>query len=224
MPLKEGRRVSLSRGTFLQILGLSGDAAPDAIKVAFRKVIKKTHPDLTGNQKDHERFIRLRHAYEYYIEAALKRPPQTEQILVSESRIRYSLNMVELARARLLQKKFRKKDLLFHVGHDIEITLHDEEIGKNVIIPLQTVVRIRCVCDGMVGTCRVCKGSGWRRGNHRLYIKLGHKIKLGKPFQLRLSKIKLPPFVSFTRSSLMIMPRKATKRLMDQRHLASRPA
>ena len=49
---------------YCETLGVSLDASPDAIKIAYRRKAKRYHPDLNDEPDAHEKFLEVQEAYE----------------------------------------------------------------------------------------------------------------------------------------------------------------
>ena len=59
---------------YYEILGISKDADQEEIKLAFRKLAKKYHPDLNHKDKNaKEKFIKLKEAYDTLIDPVKRR-------------------------------------------------------------------------------------------------------------------------------------------------------
>jgi len=62
------RRVSAPVAKALRRLGLSTDASPNEVKIRYKELAKRFHPDLNGGNKDaEERLKRINEAYSYLL-------------------------------------------------------------------------------------------------------------------------------------------------------------
>jgi hypothetical protein len=68
----------MSRAYYTSILGLRPEANEAEVKSAFRRLVKKYHPDINPSPKAQERFIELKKAYDYLLEYPYS-PGQTTQ-------------------------------------------------------------------------------------------------------------------------------------------------
>ena len=50
------------------MLGVTSDATPTEIKVAYRTLVRKLHPDVSSNPQDTEKFKELKDVYEILID------------------------------------------------------------------------------------------------------------------------------------------------------------
>jgi len=53
-----------ARKNFYRILGVKSSSSPEEIKSAYRKLVRRTHPDLEGGKGGTEEFKRVKEAYE----------------------------------------------------------------------------------------------------------------------------------------------------------------
>lgn len=58
----------MSRAYYASILGVSPNAGEAEIKAAFRKLVKKFHPDVNPEPFARERFLELKKAYDYLLD------------------------------------------------------------------------------------------------------------------------------------------------------------
>lgn len=63
---------------YLEILGLAPGATEQDIKIAYRKLAKKYHPDISKNQQAKQQFIKITEAYKFLTEVGPK--PNHEQV------------------------------------------------------------------------------------------------------------------------------------------------
>ncbi|HPB83891.1 MAG TPA: DnaJ domain-containing protein, partial [Spirochaetota bacterium] len=49
---------------YYRILGIAHSSAAGEVKTAFRKLARETHPDLSGDPRNYERFVLIREAYD----------------------------------------------------------------------------------------------------------------------------------------------------------------
>lgn len=61
----------------LEILGLRQGASQADIKQAYRKLVRKYHPDVNSSPDAHHRFLQIQHAYERLTQPGPKRSPTT---------------------------------------------------------------------------------------------------------------------------------------------------
>lgn len=67
-PRAQQKRVSGPVAKALRRLGLSNDATPQQIKIRYKELAKRFHPDLNGGNKDaEERLKRINEAYSYLL-------------------------------------------------------------------------------------------------------------------------------------------------------------
>ncbi len=57
----------MNRRNFFKVLNIQETATEEEIKNAYRKLVKKYHPDLSGNKKSSDRFLEINHAYKNLI-------------------------------------------------------------------------------------------------------------------------------------------------------------
>ncbi len=64
VPTRQARRSDKTMKDFYTILGVSPDATPDEVKRAYRKLARKTHPDLATGPEAEEAFKEINAAYD----------------------------------------------------------------------------------------------------------------------------------------------------------------
>ncbi|NPA52195.1 MAG: DnaJ domain-containing protein [Aquificae bacterium] len=142
---------------FYKLLGIPKDATSKQIKVAYRNLAKKYHPDI--NKSDDEKFKMITQAYKTLID------PEKRKIydkkLYQNSKIKSSL---EKTLEKILLSKHIKKDIY----KTLTLSLEEAYTGTNKNIRYKRVERCKN-CEG-TGITRNSKLSNCPRCKNRGYI------------------------------------------------------
>ena len=136
---------------FYQLLGVSRDATPKEIKKAFRTLSLKYHPDRNpGDEKAHEKYIRINRAHEVLTD------PEKKEIydIYGEEGLSKEFNLQQRGKERGPDNRL-----------DLYVDLEDLYNGLSKTIDIEKNV-ICSHCHGTGGKlgkthqCPVCKGRG----------------------------------------------------------------
>jgi DnaJ-class molecular chaperone len=191
------------------ILGVPMDAAPEAIRSAFRKQARRYHPDRGGPARARA-FREASEAYEvlsdpvsrerYDREVQRNTPPQTEPLVSDPVPItgrpesvrpsfealfeRLSRNFTGIGRP----KAEREEPLHF------ELILSPDEAERGIRIPFQVPILTGCPrCRGRghsgVFPCDACEGAGRIVDNRTLEVRVPARVRDGTVIEVSLSRL-----------------------------------
>ena len=205
---------------YYAILGLAFGAPRARVRTAWRKKAKAHHPDTATDSATSEMFPMLRAAYEVlsnektraiydseYAHRLLGARPDQRLPVVPSGRIRYAMNMADLARSGLLQSKFRYRDRLFHMKHNIEARLTARERETGAILSIELPARKPCdACadEAPRWMCPVCGGSRWAVKSQPVLMTLPAGSKPGDRIEVDLSRMRPGRLTHFTLKKFII--------------------
>ena len=197
---------------YYDILGIPGDAKPDEIKAAYRKLARQYHPDM-GECKECEPFIEIQEAYETLSNLQKKKEYDRKMRRSELPELRPSL----FKRPR----NFTKTPVYSHPSHDfweefnnifshfaresfhyerhkleLELILNTLEARSGGSIPVNIPFAQRCpYCQGTGEIwwflCDRCGGSGKITFEKSLIIKIPPNVKTGETLHYHLDSIGL---------------------------------
>ncbi len=170
-------------------MGISRDADLAEIKLAYRRLVRRLHPDVCGrNMKNIKRFLEIKDAYAFLSKKRLKAARVVEPPPGERPRVCPSCSGEELKDGAFVFKKVDARECLFGAETEVEITDGEEfcpgckGLGKTVpkhprpcpvcsgsgfkFIPWSGE-ELKVVCNSCNGTgsmctvaCSVCRGRG----------------------------------------------------------------
>jgi DnaJ-class molecular chaperone len=197
------------------VLGVNRGADPKKIKDAYRTVVKRYHPDLSGNLSTTEHFLEVKEAYETLSNEGKRRRYDVELAREgSELRNRRVHEIVRERRSRVEgiesllsraddffsgflpgffdveKRKIGEKDLYF------EATLTPREAAEGGLFPVTVpVLEIcpRCRPTGMLESffCPVCGGYGRVQSRREFSLSIPPGVKHGAEITLSMEDIGL---------------------------------
>jgi molecular chaperone DnaJ len=198
------------------VLGVSKGADLDKIKKAYRTVVKKHHPDVTGSQESKKRFLEIREAYET-LSDEIKRRQYDEELERKGSPLRVT-NVREIIDARTTRLDemesafssfvddffegflpgFFDRDNRASKGKDLyfEAILSPEEAAHGGLCPVRIPVLEPCpVCrkSGLLDHffCPTCNGYGRIRAEREFSLSIPPNVTHGTEIKLSLEDIGL---------------------------------
>ena len=173
---------------YYQILGVSRDASPAAIKRAYRRLAKKYHPDLATEAAVPE-FQELQNAFETLADTE-RRQRYDETLGRSERNDPLSWSFVRSPAAGDLRRPFQPSSL------SGEILLSREEAAAGGVLPLEVPVSATCqACDGTGGAvfdCERCQGEGKISRRLPVPVRIPPGVRNGEVFQVATDDPTLP--------------------------------
>jgi DnaJ-class molecular chaperone len=203
---------------FYAIFNLPYDATEEDIKSAFRSLIKRYHPDLSGSHSEQnaekiEIIIRGYHllidedARRDYDRALFRsRDPRSGALpVVPKKRIKYSASLSELLRARLNPRRMKRRDILYNIGQDVEILITPTEAKRGAVAFVDLPSRMYCpLCMGGRGDCYLCQGMGRINTSSQLEVSIPPHVDDSTFIDVNLLNIKPDRFTTFTVRNLRI--------------------
>ncbi len=200
---------------YYELLGVKHDAGREAVKTAFRILIKQYHPD-TGGEGEIEFLDRIirgyrilsdtaqKSEYDRFLHEIGKRTPP-EPTTVPKKRIRYSASLKEMLKIRLLPKGLKRKDILYHLGQDIEILVTEDELRNGARAYVELPSRMPCpLCMGQTPDCHFCHGVGRIHTTSHLEVSIPPGT-IGDTFiDVDLMKVRPDRFTSFRARGIRI--------------------
>jgi DnaJ-class molecular chaperone len=197
------------------VLGVSRGADVNKIKKAYRKVVKKLHPDIISSTKEsEEKFLEAREAYETLCEAG-KRQQYDEELLREGSSLRITKvpDVIESRRSLYddMDKAFSSVDDFFEgflpgffdlargrKDKDLyyEMILSPSEAVEGGLFPITVPVIEPCPKCGKTGYwedffCPVCLGYGRIRTERAFSLSVPPNIRQGAEITLSMEDIGL---------------------------------
>lgn len=197
------------------ILGVSRDAALVKIKRAYRRAVKRYHPDVTGLREGAEKFKKIKEAYEtlqdeekrksYDEELARERSPFRITEVPSLVKRRTSLfDEIDTFSSRaddffsgFLPGFFdRGKEKRIEKDLYLDLTLSSREAAEGGLFPITVPVIERCPRCSRSGfwddfICPLCKGCGRIRSEREFGLSVPPRVKHGTEIKLSMEDIGL---------------------------------
>ena len=195
------------------ILGISRGADQKKIQEAYRKIVKKYHPDATGKQESSERFREIREAYETLSDERQRRE-YDEKLANQKSELRIS-RVPEIIERRI--SLFDQMDDFFSSVDDfysgflpgffdrgwgrgkslyLELILTPREASQGGLFPITVPVVEDCPNCSKVGLweeffCPVCHGYGRVRSKRQFSLSVPPRVSHGTEIRLSMEDIGL---------------------------------
>lgn len=205
---------------FYVVLGISRDADLDQIKRAYRKLVKRYHPDTSPQQPD--KFLEVQRAYETlrdehsrraHDRATRKRTDDTGQPVVVHTRggpvarrrgtapipedVRELCSTVDEFFAGWIPGLFTGGHTARHKDLYVELILDPAEAAAGGLFPLRVPAEAICTDCGGTGTraglaCTVCRATGRTVTYHPIEVSVPPGVADGTSRRLALDDIGLP--------------------------------
>jgi len=203
---------------FYELFNIPFHANRDEIRSAFCNLVKIYHPDISHKNTELERkkidiIIRgykiltdekLRDDYNRHL-IEESRVNEEGYVYLPNKRIKYSFSLKDLLMNRLLNKRMKRKDLIFNLGQDVEIFITPDEMRRGAISYIELPSRMQCpLCYGGNPSCHICYGLGRISSTSHLEIKIPPYTADSTTFDVDLMSIKPDIFTSFTMKNLRI--------------------
>lgn len=203
---------------YYAVLHIPYQAKKEMIRTAFCNLIKLYHPDVSGKTTEKEKRItnmlidgykvlsddKLRKEYNRELFSRLKFSKKG-YVYVPRSRVKYSYSLKDLLYSRLLGKKQKHKDRLYHIGQDVEIFVTPQELSTGAIAVIELPARTSCyVCYGENRECHACRGVGRIPSAAHLEVEISPGTKDGTVVDVDLMKMSPDRFTTFTMKSLRV--------------------
>lgn len=203
---------------YYSIFNISYDASPDAIKTAFRDLVKKYHPDTseTFTNSSTEKINLIIRGYKILSDESSRRDYDRHLFqhqnseagrmpIISKKRIKYSTSLSDLLKAKLRPHKMKRKDILDNFGQDIEISITQVESKRGAIAYIELPARMQCpLCRGEDTHCSLCRGIGRVHTTSQLEVKIPPHVDNSTTIDVDLSQLKPAPLTNFSIKNLRI--------------------
>ncbi|MDH5680105.1 MAG: DnaJ domain-containing protein [Spirochaetota bacterium] len=161
--------------SYYDILNVPYTASTDDIKMAFRKLAKRYHPDVSLSGEDDRKLQLILEAYNILGDEELKKNYDRVffkdyvrfksgwgYIKLPRTRIEYAGSLRNLASTGMLaRKQMKRRQRLANFGYDVSITLSELENRRGVAIRIPLPAKGVCdVCYGSETSCYACDGLG----------------------------------------------------------------
>jgi molecular chaperone DnaJ len=168
---------------FYEILGIPRNADEDAIKSAYRRLVKRLHPDVSGNEPN-DAFREVQSAFETLsdlerrrrYDATLSRPQARPAGRRVDRACLDTRGLIEWGREGALG----------------EILLTPDEAAAGGLLPLDIPLHLACpTCSGFGGflsACPMCQGDGEIERRVPCVLELPPGVRDGTVFQIRLER------------------------------------
>ena len=197
---------------YYKILGVAEFESAENIKIAYRKLVRKFHPDIAGNSQENIlRFKEITEAYEIlsnqikkneydrakrFYDYAKKQEPKQENVNNSTNpqskQKNFGFNWDDFLGKKNRQNSFKSQDVKLpkkgkDIYSDIEISIFEAFSGTNKIINmLETNICPNCNGRKFVngGKCPKCNGKGEFSNYKKFNVKIPANIKNGSKIRL----------------------------------------
>ena len=200
---------------YYDLLGVDHAAGKDLVRDAFRRLIKLHLPD-RGGSLDLEILdqiirgyrvlsdINLKSEYDRLLDELGKRePPEPTQI--PKKRILYSASLKEMLKIRLLPKGMNRKDILYHLGQDIEILVTENDLRNGAKAYVELPSRMPCpLCYGREQECHVCRGVGRIHTTSHLEVSIPAGTRPDTTIDVDLMKVRPDRLTTFRAKGIRI--------------------
>ncbi len=168
---------------YYEILGIPRNADEAAIKSAYRRLVKRLHPDVSGGDSNDD-FREVQRAFETLSDLDRRR--------------RYDATLSR-SQARPAGKRIHRSSLdtrgLIEWGREGalgEILLTPDEAALGGLLPLDVPLHVSCpTCAGFGGVlapCPACRGEGRIQRRVPCVLELPPGVRDGTVFQIRLKR------------------------------------
>ncbi len=205
---------------YYDILNVPYTATIGEIRISYRKMAKRYHPDLSPDKSGAAKFKLITEAYQVLGNHSLKTcydqkimskklhfEGNNSYIIIPRKRVRFASSFKNLAESGLLaQKRLKRQDRLQSFGYDVSITIkaHENKRGVAVNIPLPAK-GICYVCYGAELTCYLCEGMGKYSFVGDLGLTIPANMKHNSVFEINISKYQPSKEAFFTMKLLKIL-------------------
>ncbi len=207
---------------FYTIFNIPSTAELEEIKSAFRGLIKRYHPDTSSIKSDNltEKLDLIVRGYKILIDSDQRiqydrllhqdrRMSPSGYAIISKKRIKYSATLKDMLKARLLPRGFKRKDILYNFGQDIEIFVSALEAMKGAIAYIELPARMTCpLCRGshskVKSRCHVCNGVGRIHTTSQLEVRIPPHVDSSTYIDVDLLKMRPDKLTSFNLRGLRI--------------------
>ncbi len=203
---------------FYTLFNLKADAGQDEIKSAFRNLIKRYHPDLTGShsRSNTEKINLIIRAYRILSDETRRsdydralfysgRAAPDGRIIISKKRIRYSASLADMLRDRFLPKKITRKDILKNYGQDVEIFITPTEAATGAVAYVELPAKMICpLCMGSDNGCHVCRGIGRINTSSQLEVRIPPHVDDSTFIDVDLLSVRPDRYTTFSHGRLRI--------------------
>lgn len=194
--------------TFYEILGVTEDAPADDIKGAYRRLVRKYHPDLTGDDtatplrqviQAYETLSDEQKRRSYDRDLARRRRPSTaapDHRAWFSDEIDIDFPSIDDLVARIRESFFGEDDR--DAALRAEILLSRREASDGVTIPLEVPVQSTCpLCGGRgeswMEPCDGCGGTGAWHLPHSVRLSVPPGVADGTRFRFTINAPHTPP-------------------------------
>ncbi len=203
---------------YYTIFGIPHDADDEAVKSAFRRLIKQFHPDLSPGSSEHlvEKIDIIIRGYRILLDEDIRRDYDRELFqhgsarpagrqMISRKRIKYSASLADMLKARLRPGMMKHRDILYNLGQDIEIFITQLEAKLGAIAYIELPARMYCpLCSGNDAACYLCNGIGRISTSSQLEVRIPPHVDDSTTIDIDLMGMKPDHGTSFTMKTLRI--------------------
>ncbi len=202
---------------YYSIFNLPNHAETGEIQSAFRRLIKRYHPDTAGMLKDNaiEKINLIITGYRILIDEAARktydrvlfnsRKTKSQEIIIPKKRIKYSVSLSEMLKARMRPGVMKRKDIIFNFGQDIEILITQIEAIRGAVAYVDLPARTYCpLCRGRDSNCYLCSGIGRINTTSQLEVRIPPHVDNSTFIDIDLLKMKPDKNTSFTSKGIRI--------------------
>jgi DnaJ-class molecular chaperone len=203
---------------YYALFNLPYDCDDIAVKAAFRKLIKRYHPDITGKTGllESEKVETILRAYRVLSDVDMRRDydralfqqqsSSAERFpVIPRKRIHYSVKLGDMLKLKQINKEAGRQDVLDAFGQDVEIMVTSLEAKRGAVAYIQLPARMVCpMCRNTPVDCPLCNGLGYVPTTSQLEVKIPPHVDNSTVIDVDMHSMKPSSSISFKNSRLRI--------------------
>jgi DnaJ-class molecular chaperone len=198
---------------YYKVLGVSPDAGADEIKRAYRRLARRYHPDISGDDRA-SAFLEASRAYEILNDPKRRRSyddsRRRQSRPASTARAEWLADEVAIDFPSVASVLDRMQYAFFGAALgdlSAEIVLSPLEAFEGTVVPFDVPIRQTCPhCGGRGETweewCRLCGGCGDIRGLHEVELRVPAGVREGERFRFSVAPSDAPHTIVDIRISI----------------------
>lgn len=203
---------------FYALFNLQYDAGMEDVRTAFRQLIKRYHPDITGETGpvDSRKVEIIIRGYKVLMDEDLRRDydrvlfsrhseAQNRFPVIPGKRINYSVKLADMLRLKQANRDLKRKDVMDAFGQDVEILVTRVEAARGALAYISLPARMVCpACGNSSSDCWMCGGMGYIPTTSQLEVKIPPHVDSTTVIDVDMKTMKPSPAITFRNVHLRI--------------------